>query len=74
MVIVVSESFYFMIWNFRKFFRESLNRGMGVVVVGFFVIFMIKCRVRFCLLVSYTKEMLDEVGWIILFLDKFLLD
>lgn len=47
---------------------------MGVVVVGFPATPMTKCRARFCLSASHTKEMLDEVGWIILSLDKFLLD
>lgn len=47
---------------------------MGVVVVGFPATPMTKCRARFCLSASHTKEMLDEVGWIILSLDKSLLD
>lgn len=47
---------------------------MSVVVVGFPATPMTKCRARFCLSASHTKEMLDEVGWIILSLDKFLLD
>lgn len=47
---------------------------MGVVVVGFPATPMTKCRARFCLSASHTKEMLDEVGWIIKSLDKFLLD
>lgn len=63
-----------MIWNFRKFSRESLKRGMGVVVVGFPATPMTKCRARFCLSASHTKEMLDEVGRIVLSRENFLLD
>lgn len=52
------------IWNllcFSCFSRECLKRGLGIVVVGFFVIFIIEFRVRFCFLVVYIKEMLDKV-------------
>lgn len=50
----------FMPSKIAKFSRESLKRGMGVVVVGFPATPMTKCRARFCLSASHTKEMLDE--------------
>ena len=46
---------------YRSFCRMCLERGVGVVVVGFPATPMTKCRARFCISASHTKEMIDKV-------------
>ncbi|XP_062617555.1 serine palmitoyltransferase 2-like [Saccostrea cucullata] len=40
--------------------RECLQRGLGIVVVGFPATPIIESRARFCLSAAHTKEMLDK--------------
>jgi serine palmitoyltransferase len=44
----------------RAFSRELLDKGIGVVVVGFPATGITETRARFCLSSSHTREMLDE--------------
>ncbi|XP_052827924.1 serine palmitoyltransferase 2 [Octopus bimaculoides] len=46
--------------NIAEFARVSLEKGLGVVVVGFPATPIIESRARFCLSASHTKEMLDR--------------
>ncbi|GAB1599842.1 serine palmitoyltransferase 2-like [Argonauta hians] len=46
--------------NIAEFARLSLEKGLGVVVVGFPATPIIESRARFCLSASHTKEMLDR--------------
>ena len=41
--------------------RETLKRGLGIVVVGFPATPIIESRARFCLSAAHSKEMLDKV-------------
>lgn len=45
----------------RSFSRDCLERGIGVVVVGFPATPIIESRARFCLSAAHTREMLDRV-------------
>ncbi|XP_041353081.1 serine palmitoyltransferase 2-like [Gigantopelta aegis] len=40
--------------------RETLKRGLGIVVVGFPATPIIESRARFCLSAAHSKEMLDK--------------
>lgn len=52
----------FMPAKLTLFCRLALQRGIGVVIVGFPATPIIESRVRFCLSASHTKAMLDKVG------------
>ncbi|KAK3093231.1 hypothetical protein FSP39_013017 [Pinctada imbricata] len=51
----------FMPSKIASFCRMCLERGVGVVVVGFPATPMTKCRARFCMSASHTKDMIDKV-------------
>lgn len=51
--------------NIAEFARKTLEKGLGVVVVGFPATPIIESRARFCLSASHTKEMLDRAILII---------
>lgn len=44
------------------FCRESLKRGVAIVVVGFPATPIIEARSRFCMSASHTREMIDQVS------------
>lgn len=44
------------------FSRMCLERGLGVVIVGFPATALLASRSRFCISAGHTKEMLDKVN------------
>ncbi|XP_060068388.1 serine palmitoyltransferase 2-like [Ylistrum balloti] len=50
----------FMPTKVAAFARMCLDRGLGVVVVGFPATPIIECRARFCVSAAHTKEQLDK--------------
>lgn len=53
--------FFYMFGKVVVFVRYMLEKKIGVVVVGFLVIFFVEVWVWFCVLVVYIWEMLDIV-------------
>ncbi len=46
------------------FSRMCLERGLGVVIVGFPATALLASRCRFCISAGHTKEMLDKASFL----------
>ena len=55
--------------SFSAFSRETLKRGIASVIVGFPATGIVESRARFCISAAHTKEQLDKVSSIHLYVN-----